>query len=121
MKSDPPPPPDYVGAAQQQGQQNVYAEIANSLLNRPNENTPYGSRTFTQTGTQDIGGGYTIPTYEANTALSPTGQKLFDLSNSIQTGMGELGQNTLDQTKQALGQPLDISRNRDAIVQAMFN
>lgn len=63
-KSSPPPPPDYVGAAQQQGMSNIQSAIVNTLLNRPNEYNPYGSR-------QWFSGGGTVPTGGGGTATIP--------------------------------------------------
>lgn len=49
-KPSSPQTPDYVGAAQATGQSNIQAAIVNSLLNRVNQTTPFGSQTFTQNG-----------------------------------------------------------------------
>jgi hypothetical protein len=48
-----PAPPDYAAAAKQQGQDNLAAARISTAINRPNEITPYGTRTWTngaQTG-----------------------------------------------------------------------
>lgn len=119
-KDDPPPPPDYRAAAQEQGQQNVYAAIASSLLNRPNEVSPYGSRTWNRTGSTNIGGGYTIPEYTSSINFTPEGKQLFDLDNQIKLRMGQLGSNSLGAVQSALAQPLDLTKNRDSLVDAMY-
>lgn len=41
----PPDPPDYAGAAKEQGQANLEAAVATSILSNPNIISPYGSRT----------------------------------------------------------------------------
>lgn len=55
-KPSTPPAPDYVGAANATSQGSLQSTIANALLNRANQNTPYGSQTWTQTGTTHIPG-----------------------------------------------------------------
>lgn len=119
MKSDPPSPPDYASAATAQGGANVETAIANNLMNRPTENTPYGSRNWTQTGTQQVGN-YQIPTFQSDINFTPVGQELFDKTTNLQNGMADLGQNSLDNAQQALSGPFDITKNRDAIVDAMY-
>lgn len=55
-KPDTPAAPDYVGAANATSQGSLQSTIANALLNRANQNTPYGSQTWSQTGTTHIPG-----------------------------------------------------------------
>lgn len=51
-KPDAPEPPDYAAQAVAQGEANVDAALATALLNRPNEITPYGTRTWTKSTPQ---------------------------------------------------------------------
>lgn len=44
-KGGAPKPPDYIGAAREQGRQNILLAQTNARLNNPNVNTPLGSRT----------------------------------------------------------------------------
>lgn len=82
--SAPSPPNPYATAAAQQ-QTNNQAAIAQQQLNNVNQTTPYGSLTYTQTGTNADG----IPIYSATTALNPAEQKLFDTGIGTQTQMAE--------------------------------
>lgn len=116
---DAPDPPDYAAAARAQGTANLDAAIATGILNRPNEINPFGSRTWDQTGAQQVGD-RSVPIYTGTTALTPTGQMLFDKDLSLKTGMMDLGANTLQQTQSTLGRPFDPAQNRDAIVDAMY-
>lgn len=55
-KDSPPPPADYVGAAEAQGEANLEAAIASSMLSNPNIITPYGSQTVTYAPYTPTGG-----------------------------------------------------------------
>lgn len=46
-KGSAPPAPDYIGAAKEQGAQNVETAKVQGRINNPNINTPYGSQTVT--------------------------------------------------------------------------
>lgn len=70
-----PPQTDYAGAAAAQGAANKETAIAQSMLNNPNTYTPYGNQIYS--GGED-GGRPTL-----TQTLSPTGQRQFDMSNSI--------------------------------------
>lgn len=114
-KEDTPDVPSYAGAAEQTGQQSVYAAIINQLLNRPNETTPFGSRTWEQTGSQNIGG-YNVPTMQATTSLNPQLQGAATNLSSQYAG--------------AAGQPINFSgmpqprsgqAARDAVTQSLLD
>lgn len=80
----------------------------------PNINTPLGSQTWKQTGSQTIPGAegnpaVDVPTYEQNVNLSPQGQNLYNGQLGLQTGLMGLGQGALDRTTASLNQPFDTS------------
>jgi hypothetical protein len=113
-----PPAPDYSAAARAQGASNVQTAIAQSLLNRPSEVTPYGSRTWTQTGTQNIPGAegnpaVDIPMFQSNVNLTPLGQKTFDTQQRISDQMGNLAEGGLGRVQQATSQPLSVGGVND--------
>lgn len=118
-KPEPPQPPNYAAAAQAQGGANIETAIANNLMNRPQEVTPYGTRNWTQTGTQRVGN-YDVPQFQSSIDFTPEGRALFDKGTALQTGIMDLGQGSLDSARSALSGPFDISKNRDAIVDAMY-
>lgn len=55
-KPSAPKPPDYVGAAKETGRSSVDSAVANALLNRADQFTPWGSQTWEQTGSTHIPG-----------------------------------------------------------------
>lgn len=114
----PPPAPDYSGAATATSQGSVQAALANNLMAHPNIYTPLGSQTWQNTGTQNIpavGGqkGFSIPTQSQTVNLTPQGQNLYDQQMNLSTGLLGLGNSSLDQTRQSLGQPQDLSSVQD--------
>ena len=86
-----PDPVDAVGVAAQQGQNNLEAAIATSLLNQTNEVTPYGTVSYTRDD-----GGYAI-TPRQQQAPTPTRQRgsyrggSFDGDIPVDGGGGFLG------------------------------
>ena len=114
----PPPAPDYAGAARATSAGSVQASIANNLMARPNVNTPLGSQTWNQTGTQTIPGAegnpaVDVPMYEQNITMSPEGQGLYDQQMALSQGLLGLGNTSLGQTQQSLGQPQDFGSVQD--------
>jgi hypothetical protein len=89
-KASAPPTPDYKGAAE-----------ATAAGNRINQNTPWGSLSYQQSGTDAQGN----PTYTANTTLSPEQQQLLSQNTSLQTGLLGTAQSGLGQVAQALSNP----------------
>lgn len=176
----PPPPPDYTGAAEATSAGNKQLARESVYANRPNEYTPYGSRTWTSTPTLDQtaydkalasweGKGQVVDEpayYEAERAwidadmegtapnradfmvdqgvapdksqfmrdqwssqidLSPEGQRLFDLSNQMKTGMGEMGLKGLAQMQDVFGSRFNVGsemptygENRQKTMEAML-
>lgn len=114
-KSDPPPSPDYQGAARVQGAANVQTAIAEGILNRPNEVTPYGSRTWNQIGTQSVASSdptlrpVDVPLYQSNVTLTPLGQQRFDQEQRIITNLGDTAESGLGRVSSAMGSPLSVS------------
>lgn len=106
MCYDAPDPPDYAAAADEQGQANLEAARVGALLNRPNERTPLGSRTWTRNGDQ----------FTSSISLSPTMQGLFDQQNRISQYQGNVAENSLGRVNQAfsggfpIGQMPDVTR-----------
>lgn len=76
-KPKPPTPPDPVVTANAQTGSNIDTAIANSYLGATNQNTPFGSSTFSQTGTQNVDG-HDVPTFTSNQTLNPQYQGILD-------------------------------------------
>jgi hypothetical protein len=124
-----PPAPDYSQAARAQGASNVQTAIAQSLLNRPNEVTPYGTRSWSQTGTQNIPGAegnpaVDIPMMQSSVNLTPLGQRTFDTQQRISDQVGSLAEGGLGRVQQATSQPLsvgNVNQLQDKAEQLMFS
>lgn len=108
----PPPAPDYAAAARAQGGASLQAAIANNLMNRPTEVTPYGTRSWSQNGTVTIPGAegnaaVDVPTYTSSINLTPTGQQLLDYQNQAALNYGNAAVQGLNRVNQSFAQPLD--------------
>jgi hypothetical protein len=89
-KASAPPTPDYKGAAE-----------ATAAGNRINQNTPWGSLSYQQSGTDAQGN----PTYTANTTLSPEQQQLLSQNTSLQTGLLGTAESALPAVSSLLSNP----------------
>jgi hypothetical protein len=83
-----PPTPDYVGAAKQQGKDNLESARQSNMMSNPNMYTPFGNQTVT----------YSSPTFDQSgyeTALAKYNADKIDPNSYYRTGEG--GQTTFDQ------------------------
>jgi hypothetical protein len=83
-----PPTPDYVGAAKQQGQDNLAAAKQSNIMSNPNMYTPFGNQTVT----------YSSPTFDQSgyeTALAKYNADKIDPNSYYRSGEG--GQTSFDQ------------------------
>jgi hypothetical protein len=98
----PPPAPDPTATANAQSGSNIATAIANAQLNRVNQQTPWGSITYTQ-GAPGANG---VPTWSSQIQLSPQQQAMLDQ----QQGMGLQRNATAQQyLNQVSGAPLNLS------------
>jgi hypothetical protein len=125
-KGAPPTPPDPTTTAGAQTASNIGTAISQQQINSTNQVTPYGSLTYSQTGTYKYtdpttGKTYDLPQMTATQTLSPAEQQLLDtntgtqqiLANTAQTEAGKLGG--------LLDTPLDLSQaNLDAYTNTHF-
>lgn len=86
----PPASPDYIGAAKEQGTQNLQAIRAGAALNRVNQANPYGSTTY-----KNLGGDQ----WEQTTDLSPDQQKILDQQEGNQIDLGRIAGGRLNQVE----------------------
>jgi hypothetical protein len=93
-KSSTPPAPDYKGAAE-----------ATAAGNRVNQVTPYGSLTYTESGTDSQGN----PKWTANVELSADQKRLLEQQNATSLGLGELQQQGLGYVRDMISNPFDTS------------
>jgi hypothetical protein len=101
-----PAAPDYRAAAQETATGNLEAARAATAANRVNQVTPYGSLTYSQSGTDPYGN----PTYTATQALSPQQQQLLDYQNQSSIGLGQLANKGLGYVENMLNTPFDVSK-----------
>lgn len=79
---------DYDLAAKNTSDGSYYAAIVNSMLNRPDESNPYGSRQWKITGYRDDGAGHIVPQFSSETTMSPEQQRLYEQQTGAQTQFG---------------------------------
>lgn len=100
-----PKPPDPVKTAEAQGAMNRETAITQQELNMVNQNGPWGSVTYDQTGTSASG----TPTYTATTSLSPSQQSIFDKSQAAQGNLAQIASDQSGFLSKYLGQGIDLS------------
>ncbi|UQD69207.1 hypothetical protein JEY40_24640 [Bradyrhizobium japonicum] len=105
---DSPAPPDPYATAQAQTQSNIATAGANQRVNMVNQSNPYGSLTYSQTGTNSDG----TPQFSANTTLSAPFQGILDKSTGaanalLASGAGALGGKGLDLSYNGTAAALD--------------
>ena len=94
-KPSAPAPPDPRETSAAQTGTNVGTTIANNLMGQVNQNTPYGSLSYEQSGTHTYtdpytGQSYDIPTFTSNTTLTPNAQATVDAQQGAQLNLAEL-------------------------------
>ena len=109
MVSQPKAPDPYATSAAQMSA-NIGSSAAGMAMNNMNETSPYGSLTYTQTGTTKIigpdGKPITVPQYARNVSLSPEQQQLYNKQNSMMQNIGDIGVQQSNSLKGLLSQPL---------------
>ena len=102
----PPPAPDPVVTAAQQSTINKETAVAQARLNRVNEITPYGARTYTErqaTGDPEIWQG------TATTTLNPLAQEAIDAEQRVGCDLNLLGEQQIGRVGETVGTPFDLS------------
>jgi len=96
----PPPAPDYIGAAKEQGAQNVETARVQGRISNPNIISPYGSQNVTW-GPNDQ------PT--VTQSLSPESQQAFEAQQATRMGLADLSQQGIGTAQNVLGKPFEFS------------
>lgn len=112
-KSAPKAPDPNKTAAAQTGT-NIGTAIANQTLGFVNQNTPYGSLTYDQTGTKTWtdptnGKTYELPQYTANQTFTPAGQRIQDSTMATQQNLADLGRDQSGRLGNLLSRPMDMN------------
>jgi len=100
-----PAAPDPVATAAAQTQQNIAAANAQATLNHSNQNTPWGSQTWTAGPAGPDG----ISQWTSNVTLSPAQQALMNSSDSISQSLANLGEKQLGAVSETLGKPFNYN------------
>ncbi len=99
----------------QQTQANGNAAVAQGLMNRVNQVTPYGNLTYEKTGAVNMPG-YEVPMYTATTTLSPEQQKLYDTQTRVTQGAYDLADKYTGRIADATATPFNYEGLPDAPV-----
>lgn len=112
-----PKAPDPAETAAAQGQWNSFTAQQQQAMNMTNQNSPWGSLTYDQTGTQTIidpnGRPVNIPRYTANTTLTPEQQAIFDKTQAAQTNLAGIAEDQTSRLGALLSDPFSFN-NSDA-------
>jgi hypothetical protein len=106
MKTPKAPSPEATAAAQTQ--MNKATATTQQELNMVNQNTPYGSLSYEQTGTSASG----TPQYTATQTLSPENQALYDQYMSLSGKLGGIGNTQADNVAGTMGQPFNFEASQ---------
>jgi hypothetical protein len=102
--SSPPPPPDPVATAQAQGAANKETAIAQAGLNYVNQQTPFGSLSYSQIGNWQDG----TPRYSMNQTLAPQQQAIFNEQQQLALGLSRLGNQYAGRIGEATQSPFSL-------------
>lgn len=109
----PPAPTDPKVSSSADQQAQTGTAIAQTWLNNPQRTNPYGTQTFTRTGTQYTkdaqGQQIEIPTFDENITFSPAEQKNYDYQNQLNWQMSQMGLDQLNRVSNTLSSPIDNS------------
>lgn len=104
----PPAPPDPVKMATAQTGSNINTASASAALNAVNQQSPFGTVNYDQTGSMNIGG-QEVPRWTQTTTLSPQEQAMYDKQNAVgQQALDAAGQ-TIGQAQQTLSTPFTLN------------
>jgi len=114
MGKSAPRAPSPTATAAGQTATNIGTAVANQTLGFVNQNTPYGSLTYEQTGTRQwtdplSGRTYDLPQYTANQTFTPAGQRIQDATMATQQNLANLGRDQSGRLGNLLSRPMDMS------------
>ena len=116
MKAPKAPDPYATSAAQTQSNQQTAAY--NAALNRVNTNTPYGSQTYSQKGTDSTG----APIWQSDISLSPETAAQLKTQQQQDNAISNLGLGLTSQIGDQINQPLpDTALSNDAARKAYYS
>ena len=104
-----PQTPSAAETAAAQSQANTSTAAAQAALNYVNQNTPYGSTSYNQTGSYTTPEGQTVPTYTQNVSLSPMGQAILTGQQNVANTLIPTTQTLANQANSAATNPLNFN------------
>lgn len=112
-----PKAPDPAATAAAQGSWNSFTAQQQQAMNMTNQNSPWGSLTYDQTGSQTIidpnGKPVEVPRYTANTTLTPQQQSIYDQSQAAELNLATIANEQSGRVGEILNNPFEFS-NSDA-------
>lgn len=112
-----PKAPDPAQTAAAQGQWNSFTAQQQQAMNMTNQNSPWGSLTYDQTGSQTIidpnGKPVEVPRYTANTTLTPQQQAIYDQSQAAELNLSTIANQQSGRVGEILNNPFEFN-NSDA-------
>jgi hypothetical protein len=103
-----PPAPNPALVAQQQMGSNIDTAVAQKTLNNTNQYTPFGSTTYQQTGSRNVGG-IDVPTYSQTTAFNPTVQSIVGGTENAAASLMPAVQTLADEAGRSATAPLNFA------------
>lgn len=102
----PPPAPDPVATANAQGASNKETAIAQGRLNAVNQNSPYGTVTYTETPNPNDP---SVPNFTQNVTFSPQQQSLYNTGLGIEQQAANTAGQALSNVQNTLSSPFSLS------------
>lgn len=110
-----PKAPDPAQTAAAQGQWNSFTAQQQQAMNMTNQNSPWGSLTYDQTGTQTIidpnGKPVNVPRYTANTKLTPEQQAIYNQTQAADLNLATIANEQSGKVGELLNNPFSFSNN----------
>lgn len=112
-----PKPPDPAETAAAQADMNRDTAVSQQLVNMINQQNPWGSVTYDQTGTNSFrdsdGKLITIPQFTQTTQYTPDQQAIFDKTTQAQTNIADIASDQSAMLRDYLNEPFQFN-NQDA-------
>lgn len=112
-----PKAPDPAQTAAAQGAWNSFTAQQQQAMNMTGQNSPWGSLSYQQTGTQTIidpnGKPVEVPMYTANTTLSPQQQAIYDQTQEAELKLANIANQQSGKVGELLNNPFEFN-NSDA-------
>jgi hypothetical protein len=117
MGKSAPKAPDPAVTAAAQGQWNSFTAQQQQAMNMTNQNSPWGSLSYDQTGTQTIidpnGKAIETPRYTANTTLTPEQQDIYNQTQAADLNLATIANEQSGRIGELLNDPFKYN-NQDA-------